>query len=314
MSRSFESYRPTPARLWIRYRPRRWPGASDLWTDWAAGTLGHPGRGIPELPVDLDRGLADVLYLPPVEPDLEPHRAELAAACVAAGTPVLLQRRAGLDGESVDGATEVWDLLPALLDGDRPELWEVPPGAHCVWPLVAGLTEADEVVAAGLERLAAAGADVVQAITLELSAPAKRRLAEAGDSQRFDRLFHAPRPSERDFARQAAARGFGSFLDRPLGDGSPRLSLRRRCAGELRLAADLYYRLGRPESESQKLLRAARWIDREDHDLAALAEEHNLEIVDWIDATSRGVIEELVGGGRSRLVASLVDEYTGAGA
>lgn len=308
---TLESFRPAPERLWIRYRPRRWPGPADSWTDWARAALGGHRRSGSEVPTSLERALADVVYLPPVEPELERDRGALAAACVATGTPVVLQRLPGRDREPAPGATELWDLLPVLLSPARDERWNVPRGALCVWPLVAGLTDGDERVERGLGRLRQAGASVVQAVVLELSAAAKRKLAETGDAGTFDRLFHAPPPSERDFARRAAAHGLGSFLERPLPSGPPRLALRRKCAGELRLAAELYRRLDRPEPESQKLLRAARWIDREDRDLMALAEEHNLEVVDWIDATSREVIQDLVAGGRSRLVEALVSEYRG---
>ena len=69
--------------------------------------------------------------------------------------------------------------------------------------------------------------------------------------------------------------------------------------------------LERPEVEEQKLLRAARWLESEDHDVAALAEDGNLQIVDWIDATGRDAIEDLIARGRSRLVEVLLAEYTG---
>lgn len=318
MAAPFETFRPAPERLWIRYRPRRWPGAADPWTDWARATLGRPGRRGSALSAPPARPPSDVLYLAPVDPPQERQRRELAAACAAAGGSVLLQRRAGDGGgsgepmvEARPGLTQLWDLLPAVLDPDRLELWELAPGAACVWPLVSGLTDGSDLVEQGLDRLRGAGVATVQPLVVELPAVARRRLAESGDAGAFDRLFHGPPPSERRFARQAAERGLACFVDRPLPAGPPRLALRRQCAGELRLAADLCYRLGRPEPESQKLLRAARWIDREDRDLAALAEAGNLEIVDWVDATGRGVIEDVVAGGRSRLVEALVAEYCG---
>ncbi len=314
---SFETFRPAPERLWIRYRPRRWPGAAGPWTDWARAGLGRRGRAGSEVPAAPRRSPDDVIYLPPVDPAHEPRRRELAAACSEAGSPVLLQRRAGADPEGAPeeaqvppGIVQLWDLLPALLHPNRAETWHLPPRAGCVWPLIAGLTDGEERVEEGLDRLREIGAATVQAVALELPPRARRRLAEAGDERVFDRLFHAPPPSVRAFARRAAARGLGCFVDRPLPAGPPRLVLRRKCAGELRLAADLRYRLGRPEPESQKLLRAARWIDREDRDLAALAEDHNLEIVQWIDAASREVIQDLVTGERSRLVEALLAEYT----
>ncbi len=311
MSVSLESFRPGPERLWIRHRPRNWPGAQDLWTDWARGAPGAVGRAGSEIPRTLERAVTDVVYLPPTEPELEPARRDLAAACVGAGAAVVIQRRPGHEAAPVSGAVDLWDLLPTLLGPGRAEGWRVGEGAACVWPLIAGVTDGDELIEAGLARLARAGAAVVQTVVLELSAPVKRRLAESGDERTFDRLFHAPPPSERAFARRAAAHGLGSFVARPLPAGPPRLALRRRCAGGLRLAADLYRRLGRPEPATQRLLRAARWIDREDHDLAALVDDGNLAIVDWLDAASRGVVRELVAGRSSSLVESLLAEYSG---
>ncbi len=308
---SLESYRPGPERVWIRYRPRNWPSAAGLWTDFGRAALGQQGRSDARLPSAPPRAASDVVYLPPVDPELEPHRRELARAWAFTGTPVLVQRRLGDGAAEAEEIAEVWDLLPTLLDRDLSPLGGLPDGAQAVWPLIPAVTDEAEVVAEGLDRLADAGVAAVQPLVLDLSAQAKRRLLESAGEGAFDRLFHGPPPAEREFAASARERGMKLFVSRPLPTGNPRLALRRRCAGELRLAAYLAYRLGWPEAESQAFLRAARWIDREDHDVAALAEEGNLEIVDWIDARSRAVVESIVESGNSPLVESLIVEFAG---
>ena len=207
----------------------------------------------------------------------------------------------------------VWDLLPVLLAGELELLGELPSGAQAIWPLIAALTDAPDLTAEGLDRLAAAGVTAVQPMVLELSAAAKRRSIEGGDEAAFDRLFHGPPPSDRRFAALAVRRGIRPFLPRPLPAGNPRLALRRSCASELRLAAYLTHRLERPEADGQAFLRAARFIDREDRDLAELAARGNLEIVDWIDERSRTVVESHVATGRSPLIEELIAEFSGPG-
>lgn len=307
---SVESYRPTPDRLWIRHRPRHWPGAGGVWTDWAHRSLGRPGRSGGVLPDEPGRTFDDVVYLPPVPPELATARNDLAARWQEAGVPLVVQRQPGQTPEDSSPEASVWDLLPALLSGGLEPLSDLPDSAGAVWPLVTGLTDGEKMVEEGLARLAESEVETVQPMVLELSSSARRQLARDADESTFDRIFHGSRPSARGFSSRAVAHGLSPFLPRPLPCGPRRLTVRRRCAGALRLAAELYHLLGRPEVDGQTLLRSARWIDREDHDLAALVAENNLSIVEWFDSTSRRLIEEVLQDGRSTLVAALEDEYT----
>jgi hypothetical protein len=254
----------------------------------------------------------DVVYLPPVEAELDGLRDDLAGRWRSAGVPLVVQQLIGRPVVGTDSTEYVWDLLPALLEGRLDLLDDLPRGAAAVWPLVAGLTDGEAMVEEGLARLARRDVAAIQPMVLELSSSGRRQLARGADEGTFDRLFHGRPPSAREFSSRAAARGLSTFLARPLPAGPPRLVVRRRCSGELRLAAELQHLLGLPELDSQKLLRSARWIDREDHDLAALAAENNLTIVEWFDGASRRVIEEVLEQGRSSLVAELEAEYTRA--
>lgn len=309
---SVESFRPAPERLWIRYRPRNWPAAESGWVDWSHATLGHGGRAGTSVAAPGERHLSDVVYLPPVSAGFEGARAAAAEAWASAGTPVLLQCRVGLDTPPGEGrGTTIWDALPALVAGDTSLFSALAPGSIVVWPLIGGVSDLPEVVAGGLEALDRARAAVVQPLELELSAVARRQLAAQGDETTFDRLFHGPKPSAREFSRHVVERGLNPFMERPVPSGPARLALRRRCSGQLRLAAYLQHSLGRPDVESQRLLRAARWIDRENHDLAGLVQGGNLGLIDWLEGDSAALVEDVVTGGRPRLVDRLLDEYVG---
>ncbi len=301
-----------PAGFWIRYTPRGWPAPDRPWLDLGRGTLGAASGGAGALPEPAGAPFDDVLWLPPVPDELAGERDRLAAGHLAAGTPVLVGLVAG-QAAAVPGAVPLVDPLAALLAEDAAVLAEVPAGAAVAWPLVAGLTDRPELVAAGLEHLAAAGAGAVQATVPRLEAAARRRLADhAGDPEAFDRLFHGPEPDERAFARAAARQGFDVFLARPL----PRAPLggagNRRLAEVLYLAAELWLRLGRSPEAGQALFRAARWVDESGYDLEALAREGNLGVVAAIDARSRELLEATVAsGGEPELLAALRRAYTG---
>lgn len=326
---------PEPGFLWIRYAPRGWPAPPVPWLDLARGGLGAPGRGkapgdagaqtgvhppgaatpLPELaggPFD------DVVWLPPVPAALRDERDRLAAGMLAAGTPVLVQ---ALPGERVAsrGATVVFDLTAALLAGSGERallpalaaaLSRLPAGSAALWPLISGLTDRTELVAAGLDALAAAGATVVQPVVPSLSAGDRRRLAAAAGEEAFDRLFHGGDPDERAFARAAAARGIGFLVPRPLPLPPLAGAGNRRIAGWLAVAADLWLRLGRPPSQGQAFFRAARWADETGYDLPALARDGNLGVVAEVDAASRVLIEEAAATGeRPALLGELTDRY-----
>lgn len=301
---------PEPSRLWVRYRPRHWPGGEGLWVDlWRLG-LGSRGRGSRGLPASL-RAVDDVLYLPPVDESLRAERRRLAGDCAQGGVPVLVQEVAGsAPAEEGGGApgTTIWDLLAALLAEDFRALRELPEGSDAVWPLVPGVTDAAELVEAGTTALAGAGLRAVQGVVVELPARDRRRLADRGGEELFERLFHGPPPSERDFSRRVAAAGLAPFVPRPLPAGPPRLTARRRVAGELRLAAELWRRLERSEARGHALLRAARWVDGEDVDLEALVAEDNLGVAEPVDELAGRAIAAHFTGDPS-LVDELLAEY-----
>ena len=73
--------------------------------------------------------------------------------------------------------------------------------------------------------------------------------------------------------------------------------------------ADLWLRLGRTESQGHAFYRAARWIDRETHDLVVLAREGNLAVVTWLEPESRAIVEEIATEDRCSLLHHLQQEY-----
>ena len=303
---------PEPGRFWIRYTPRGWPPPAAPWTDLAAGGLGAAaagrGRGERALPALPGEPLDDVLWLPPVPAALEAERRALARRRLADGTPVLLQVLLGAEpAEPAErtprlaeaGATVVYDPLPALAAGglgrlERALAAGLVPGAAAVWPLVAGLADDRPAVRRACELLAAAGLAAVQPLRLQLTPADRRRLAERGGGAAYHALFHRPPPDARAFARAAAARGLAPILPRPL----PRPPLatvagcsNRRLAGLLAVAGELWLRLGRPETQGQAFFRAARWTDDAPYDVASLAREGNLAVVEAVDEASRAVIK-----------------------
>lgn len=305
---------PEPGRFWIRYAPRSWNDAERPWVNLASGGLGDETRarasGFPEV---ADLGLDDVLYLPPVPARRAGERDEIARACRGAGTPVVIQLFPG-EETSVPpeaGAAFVFDLLHALLQKDLDALRRLPSGAVAVWPLVAGLTDDPALWDQGCRELAAARVRCVQALTPALEPADRRRLAERwGGEETFDVLFHGRSPSERDFARTAHGHGLAPFLDRPLparGTGN------RWIGGMLALFGELWLRLGRPVEQGQSFCRAARWVDRAQYDLHALAREGNLSVLP-LDAESREIVAECAATGGCERLARLLEEYVAPGA
>lgn len=290
--------RPEPARLWLALAPAAWSFEAAPWTDFATGRLGRaadPTRLGPWPPPRPE----DLAYLPPgaVAP------AEAAGSC-------LLQLLPGAQGGG-RGAWIVWDLLAALVARDLTAFERLAPGS-AVWPLVPGLTDDRALWERALPLLAAAGIRHVQPMVLDLAPAEKRRLAAFGDEGAFAALFHGAAPSERAFSRCAAEWGIRPFARRPVDSLSGRRQGNRRLAGELLLAGELWLRCGRGETEGHALLRAGRWVESSEHDVAALAREGHLEVVPLLDATSRAALAEAAGSGASTLVADLEAEYLAA--
>ena len=300
---------PDPTHCWVRFFPRSWPGAGVLWLDLARRGLGQSSQAVTELDVEaLAAPRSDVVYLPPVDSALETSRLRLVDALARSGTPLWVQSIAGSPAEET-GPVWVHDLLQALATGDLESLDGLPAGAVAIWPLVSGYTDDPELWREGLARLARAGVARVQGICPELSPADRRHLVEVAGSHGFDKLFHGDPPSERAFAVAVDDLGMDPFLQRPLPSSPGRLRRNRALAAQLALMGELWLRLGWPESAGQALYGSSRWIDRESHDVSALAREGNLGVVSWLDAISRQAVQEIVETGSSTLLDELRSEY-----
>ncbi len=304
-------HHPEPARFWIAYAPRSWPAGDAAWTDLGAARLG-PSRAASggsrtlELPDAAD--LDDLLYLPPVAAELAAARDRWAAGLIESGTPVLIQLEPGA-GTQAPAALIVYDLLRPLLAGDLEPLSALPAGANAVWPLIPGVTDSPELWRQGCAALAGSGVACVQPSVVELTAEERRLLAESGGDDVFEALFHGPPPAERDFARCANRHGLPVFVPAPASSGTARQVRNHRLAADLALAGDLWLRLDRSVAAGQSLLFAARRATDTRRDLAALAREGNLGVLDWLDGRGVDLVAEIVATGRTSLVASLLDEY-----
>lgn len=302
---------PEPARFWIAYAPRNWRSAAGIWTDLAnarvAGLHGVHGAHMPELDAS---ELDDLFYLPPVVPELARQRDELAVALIELEVPVLVELLPGESTRAV-GAYVVYDLLDTLLEGEFERLVELPRGAVVAWPLIAGLTDRVDVWDEACVLLKEARVNCVQAVEVELSPALRRRLAEDRDDEIFDALFHGEVATEQQFAAYAERFGFEPFMMRPLTGHSPRQIRNRRIAADLALAGEVWLRLAKPPSVGHALFRAARGAEHTHHDLAALVRDNNLTVMDWLDAQSVEVVEEIVRKGRSQLLTRLMEEYLG---
>ncbi len=299
---------PDPNHLWIRYRFRNWPAKSRFWLDLSSGRLGqHRPNGV-EVPSRWEgQELNDVLYLPPVPAEQYQNRDELARSLRDKGVPVHVQRLA--DEPGGPGEPAVYDLLETLLEKDLSKLSELPPGAVAVWPLVAGYTDSKDLCESGLEILAAAGVSSVQGIAVELDPSDSRRIVERGGEEGFETLFHGPAPSERAFSRLAAQSGLSPFVARPLPERPKWLKNNRELAEVLYLFGELWLRLGRPEATGQEIFAAARRVDKDSHDLAAISKEGNLKVVGWLDPLARRLISEWATEGISHDLDSLRSLY-----
>ena len=305
---------PEPAHLWIRYRPRRWPGPVGWWLDLATEALGREASHRNILPGTEAPIVDDVVYLPPVPPSLESERRALSERLTAVGTPVVYQLLDGV-GPAPAGASPVSDVTASLVAGDLEPLAEV--GGCVAWGLIPGVTDGPDLIRRGLDRLRESDAHQVVGVIPSLRRSERRALLETGVDRRdeaaagdrFRALFHGPPPSLRAFARAVHGAGLSPFFPRPLPGGGTGVANNRRLAGALTRAAELWLELGQVESRAQAMFRAARKIDRETHDFSQLAREGNLGVVGWLDLESRRVVEELTVHGTSTLLDSLKKEY-----
>ena len=315
---SWREHAPEPARLWIRWSPRRWPAAAEVALDLAERRLVWPaaapdgGREIATLPPP---PRPDLVYLPPVPNGLEGERDALAGALAAAGMPVLAQATSASSLPEAGAGIVALDLTAALLapagsglerlraQPARPraggELW-------VVLPLLPGVTPALPQLEPWLDAVAALAPGALLLPTPELTPVDRRRLADAAGEERYEAIFHGAAPVERAVARAAARRGLALFPRRPKSAAAPPRGARNReLAAALAEAGELWLRLGRSEPEGQALLAAARHLDSTALDVAALAREGNLGVVDWLSADARRLVAECAASGTSPGVARL---------
>ncbi len=276
---------------------------------------------------ELVRGATDVVYLPPVPVgDVAAKKLVrgVTEAAVEAGTPLLIQLAPPVDFavrdllgpgaaasfvrsvEAPPNAVVVIDLLAGLVRSGSALGEQLPPdepllplgplpldGATAVWPLVAGWTDDRVLLEAALPRLAAAGVVRVVPRPMALDPSARRLLAGALQPswpEAFDALFHvgdAP-PATRPFFAVADALHLESRLPRPL--PAPPLPLRLRHAREL--AGRLIERGDAAGDEGASWYRAARFLDRGEVDIHAIAREGNLRVLPWLEEPARTAVEQ----------------------
>lgn len=307
-TKTTKDYRPEPSRWWIRHVPSAWPAPPGLWTHLAERALGGARR---DVAAELDvAAVSDLVYLPPAAAEYDDAIGAVADQLGAASIPVVRQC-----GPAGSGSPDlVLDPLTALLhEGARALEGLVTDCESAVWPLIPGLTASPASWETGLDCLAAAGVRTVVPQTIALGPAERRALAEFTDDEGYQALFHGGPPDEREFARAAAARDLRTTPERPSTGATPRAEFRRRAASELTVVADLWLRLERAEAAGQDLLRAARWAEKFEPDLRAIAREGNLEVLPWLDQNGRAVVSDLAADRPSALREALENEYAGEG-
>ncbi len=312
----FESQFPEPLRCWIVQAPKTWPGPEGWWLDIAREELveGPPGPGDGAEralgPVDV-RELSDVTYLPPVGPVANWWRQELRGRLTEVEAEPIVQF---LPGEEIEagGGVPVVDLTPALLPLRLRQLEEVPPGVHCCWPLIPGLTTSEETCKRGLETLAGAGVAGVQPMAPRLSAVARRALGEMTDRRGYQQLFHDAPPDVCAFASLARKVGLPALLERPACGRSGRALKNRAIASRLHLLGELTLRTGGSVDRSLTFYRAARWVDQATLDVEDLTRTGNLSLVPQLDDESLEEIGLAAAGEASERLARLEAAFFGA--
>jgi hypothetical protein len=307
---SWRERSPGPFSLWARYEPKSWHRADWPHVDPLAGAArteaGGTGADLPAAPP----APPDVAYLPPVHAERVTERDELARTIAAGGGRALVHLRAG---EAVVplGAIPVVDLLEPLARAVEPAAIELPRGAWVIFPLVAGLAAKEGERSRWLARLAEGEAAVVVGVTPALEPSARRGLADLAGEERWQAIFHGEPPSERDFARAVAASGLSPLPEAPEVEAPPRAARNRALAARLAEAGELTLRLGRGEAAGEALLAAARRTRAASHDLAALAREGNLAVIDWLDEPARRLIEQAAAGELPEHLVRLRREWRG---
>ena len=314
MSNSYQEQWPEAGRFWIRYEPRSWPNVPTPWVHLGRSALGREKASRGDIPFPgEEKPLRDLVYLPPVAAETESERQSCAREHLNRGTPVLMQVLSGGE-KGPDGSLSVLDLLPSLLAEKRPADL-VPPGVTtAVWPLIPGISDADEMWGAWLPELREAGVEVVLPQLLELTPGDRRWLADQVSEDAYSSLFHGSTPSERRFCREVHRAGIQVFPPRPhLPASTPTLGETRKTgrllAEKLLLAGELWDRLGKPPGVAHGLLSAGRWVDGTSYDLLGLAREGNLRHLPALSGLSLDLAGEELTGESSGLVNELLAEY-----
>ena len=317
---SWRELEPRASRLWIRFAPRRWPGAGRPALDLAGRRITWPAapRG-PESRLPAPAPMADVVVLPPVEKAHTTERSELASALVAKGSFVLDQRF--LDGfEDPAGpaaarSLRVVDLVATTLAEAATSTDSIPEGAIVPVPLLPGVSAEESAWSVFLSRLAAAKPAAVVGVAPELSPVDRRRIVERLGDESFERVHHARGSDsdlERRFARAVSAAGLNPFFERPAPAGlPPRAERNRRIAALLFEAGERWLALGRGEGDAAALVAAARHVDAAPQEIEALARERQLALLPWLSPLARRTVEAFVETGASPLLAELRAEWLG---
>lgn len=300
---------PEPNHFWIAYCPRTWRCTKRLYSDLANNRLsGFQKTAVDREMPDLDvEEVEDLLYLPPVDRELEKARNAMIQHLQEQRIPLLVQLRPG--DKPPAGVEVIYDLLEPLLRGEAEKLRSLPEGCSVVWPLIPSLTDHPEIWEEGLTNLRAAKVRCVQPMVPELTPLIRRQLVERYGEQSFDALFHGEAPSEQSFAILADRFELEVFFARPITGNSPRQESNRQLAAKLALAGELWHRLDRAVAAGQGLLRASRGAEHSHNDLSGIAREGNLKVLDWLDAHSLELLRQEAANGRSALLETLHCEY-----
>jgi len=297
---SWRTLDATPSRAWVRFAPKAWPAAEAPYLDLAARRLAWPtgddGGELLELPPPAP---GDVVYLPPVVERARVWRLELAGRLAAAGSIPIVHEAGDGSPAALGAGWRLIDLTPVLLAGNAApaelarRFVESPAPTLAVLPLVAGLTPALEELGGWFEALAAAGASTLLAVAPELTPHDRRGLVGLLGDERFEPVFHGRAPEERQVALAAAGAGLAALPPRPAVDSlPPRAARNRELAARLAEAGELWLGLGRAEAEGSARLAAARHLEATHLDVAALAREGNLVLLDFLAPIARRVVEE----------------------
>ena len=299
-------HRPELANLWLRHSLAVRPREDAAWIDLSSGRLmpgsaTRTGGGRQQEPTDL-------VYLPAVATDRMARVEEARAVCSEGGVPTLAHVIVGLESAVRTGSSEAYlvaDPLHALLGGDLECLGRIRDTAVAIWPLLPGVTDSEELVADGLERLSGAGVACVVPIAPQIDPGSARAVTERYGEALFAALFH-PGPADLRSVLRAIARQGLDFLPPRPGLRSGR-GFERRVAAELAAIAEFMLLLEESPATAQEFFRAGAWFEATHHDVAAMVREGNLELVPVAGPALRPVVEELSQGAeRSRILVELI--------